>query len=381
MNRNDDDRWMTLALRDADRMLGKTAPNPAVGCVLVKENRLIGRGATQAGGRPHAEQVAIEQAKQAGHITNHYATDGATAYVTLEPCAHHGETSPCATRLIEAGIARVVIALKDPDPRVDGRGIDQLKAAGINVETGLMEAAAQTLNLGFILSRQPNPRPLITLKLATTLDGKIALKNHKSQWITNHLCRQHGHLLRARHDAILIGAGTLRMDDPELTCRIEGLEADSPRPIIVQGKNPLPESSRLLSKHNPIILYPETHDYCDQYPEQLTKIALPILQDGEVDMHPALEQLSQQGITRLLVEGGQAILTSFMRYKLVDWLVHYRAPNMIGEDGIAAIGPLGLSTLIDMPEFQPVKRLNFGEHHVDYYCMAEKLENTHGLTV
>ncbi|MDT8342945.1 MAG: bifunctional diaminohydroxyphosphoribosylaminopyrimidine deaminase/5-amino-6-(5-phosphoribosylamino)uracil reductase RibD, partial [Thermohalobaculum sp.] len=208
----DDRRWMAMALGLARRGLGRVAPNPAVAALIVAEGQLLGRGVTAPGGRPHAEALALAQAMDLGGPD---AARGATAYVTLEPCAHHGLTPPCAEALAAAGIARLVCPLSDPDPRVSGRGFVHLRAAGIAVETGLMAAEAAALNAGF-LSRITRARPHLTLKLATTLDGRIATASGESRWITGPGARLRVHALRARADAILIGAGTARADDPML---------------------------------------------------------------------------------------------------------------------------------------------------------------------
>ncbi len=202
-----DIHFMTLALRVAKRGLGRVAPNPAVGCIIVNNGKIVGRGWTQDGGRPHAEAMAIEQARGFAH-------EG-TAYVTLEPCSHHGKTPPCADALIKAGISRVVVALTDPDERVNGDGVQMLRDAGIEVSTGVCEAEALAANLGFILSKTIS-RPKVSLKMATTLDGKIASRTGNSQWITDTQARRYGHLLRARYDAIMVGVGTALADDPSL---------------------------------------------------------------------------------------------------------------------------------------------------------------------
>ena len=211
----DDLGHMRAALALARRGLGRVAPNPAVGCILVRDGIVVGRGWTQPGGRPHAETEALRRAGA--------AAAGAVAYVTLEPCAHHGSTPPCADALIAAGVSRVVVAIEDPDPRVAGRGLARLTAAGISVETGVCADEAGRLNAGF-LKRIEHGLPLVTLKLATSLDGKIATHAGESQWITGEDARARGHLLRAQTDAIMIGSGTAQIDNPLLTCRLPGLE-------------------------------------------------------------------------------------------------------------------------------------------------------------
>src|SRR5438552_18831690 len=218
--REDDIRHMRHALRLAARALGSVAPNPAVGCVIVAgDGSIVGRGCTQPGGRPHAETVALAQAGVRAR--------GATAYVTLEPCAHHGQTPPCADALAAAQLVRVVGAAVDPDPRVAGSGFARLESAGVVVTRGVLEAEARALNLGFF-RRVMQGRPLVALKIAQSADGYVADAKGNSRWITSEDARRHGHLLRARHDAILVGIGTVLADDPELTCRLPGLEQRSP---------------------------------------------------------------------------------------------------------------------------------------------------------
>ena len=219
-------RWMRAALSMARRAVGRTAPNPAVGCVIVKDGAALGRGFTQPSGRPHAETVALAQAEA---LFGPGAARGATAYVTLEPCAHHGRTPPCADALVAAGVARVVCAAGDPDPRVDGRGFARLRASGVAVETGVLAAEAEALNAGF-LSRHRRGRPWLTLKLAASLDGRIATRSGASKWITGERARARVHLMRAEHDAILVGIGTVRADDPALDVRLPGMEDRSPLP-------------------------------------------------------------------------------------------------------------------------------------------------------
>ncbi len=233
-----DARHMRHALTLSERALGSVSPNPAVGCVIVRDGIVVGRGWTQRGGRPHAEVVAL---RQAGH-----AAKGATAYVTLEPCAHIGQTPPCANALIEAGVARVVATVEDPDPRVSGRGFAMLRAAEIAVETDVLRDEAAALNAGFFL-RITKKRPLVSLKLAVSADGKIARAPGGDQWITGEEARAFGHLMRARNDAILAGIETVLADDPELTCRVPGLEDRSPLRVVLDSKLRLPMASKLCA--------------------------------------------------------------------------------------------------------------------------------------
>lgn len=341
--RSDND-YLGMALALAGRGLGNVWPNPAVGCVVAHDGLVLGRGWTQPGGRPHAETMAIEQAG-AGAM-------GATAYVSLEPCAHHGRTPPCAEALITAGVARVVIAATDPDPRVNGQGTALLRAAGIAVELP-DHAAAKALNDGFF-SKVQLGRPLVTLKLATTLDGRIAIGSGESKWITGAQARARGHMLRAEHDAILIGIGTALADDPELTCRLPGMLGLSPVPIVLDSRLRLPDESRLArgAKSNPVWLVAGP----GQQSATLDKLGVEILPaplsgSGRIDLQAALGILARRGITRLLVEGGSSVTTAFLDAGLVDRLAWFRAPGLIGDDGLAAIGELGLRALANMPRF------------------------------
>src|SRR6266446_3099076 len=230
---------MRAAIALARRGLGDVWPNPAVGCVIVRKGRVVGRGWTQPGGRPHGETVALARAG--------VAATGATAYVTLEPCCHWGKTPPCADALIAAGLRRVVVALEDPDPRVAGAGIERLRAAGIEVEVGLCAAEAAEINAGF-LQRVRLGRPLVTLKLATSLDGRIATAGGESRWITGPLARERAHLLRATHDAILVGTDTVLADDPRLTCRVPGLSRRSPVRVVIDRHLRISPGARLIAE-------------------------------------------------------------------------------------------------------------------------------------
>ena len=290
---------MAAALALGVRGRGRTAPNPNVGCVIVKDETVIGRGWTQPGGRPHAEAVALEQAGEGAR--------GATLYATLEPCAHASERGPaCADLLVEAGLARVAIALGDPDPRTDGRGAERLKTAGIEVVTGIEAEAAERSLAGF-LSRVRRGRPFITLKLAMSLDGKIALPSGESRWITGEDARAHVHLERARADMILVGRGTYAADAPKLDVRLPGLEERSPRRALLTRGEAVDGWTRLGS------------------PEAVFEL-------GDVN--------------DLLIEGGSATATAFLAADLVDRLLIYRAPILIGE-GKSSVGYIGLVSVAE----------------------------------
>lgn len=307
---------MDHALRLARRGLGNVWPNPAVGCVLVREGRIVGRGWTQPGGRPHAERMALDAAGAASR--------GATAYVTLEPCAHHGRTPPCAEALIAAGVARVVSALTDPDPRVAGRGHAMLRAAGIGVTEGVRADAAAALQRGF-LTRVTLGRPMVTLKLATSFDGRIATGSGESRWITGAPARRHVHLLRLTHDAVMVGGGTARADLPALNIRGFGAVRQPVRLVIANA--PIPDLPPEDAAHGPLWVLP------GPLPE-------------------ALAELGRRGLTRVLCEGGGQLAAGLLGAGLVDELVGYTAGVLLGGDGRAAVGPLGLQHLSDAPRFR-----------------------------
>ncbi|MFN4173386.1 MAG: bifunctional diaminohydroxyphosphoribosylaminopyrimidine deaminase/5-amino-6-(5-phosphoribosylamino)uracil reductase RibD [Pseudorhodobacter sp.] len=328
---------MDHALRLAARGLGHVWPNPAVGCVILSEGRVVGRGWTQPGGRPHAEARALAQAGEAAR--------GATAYVTLEPCAHHGQTPPCAGALAAAGVARVVSALTDPDPRVSGRGHDMLRAARIAVTEGVREAGARRLNAGFF-KRIGQGLPFVTLKLATTLDGRIATASGESRWITGPEARRMVHVMRGRHDAVMVGSGTARADDPDLGVRELGPVAQPVRILVDSGLRHASDS-RLgrLARTSPVwVMHGEGAAAAPWQATGARLFALP-LQAGHIDLRDALSALAAEGITRIFCEGGAGLGAALLRVGLVDELVMFGAGRLIGEEGRAALGPLGVSRL------------------------------------
>lgn len=348
----------------ARQALGTVAPNPAVGCILVKDGRVIGRGRTQPGGRPHAETVALQMAgPQAG---------AATAYVTLEPCNHHGATGPCSEALIAAGIARAVIACEDPDPRVAGGGIKRLAAAGVVVTTGVREAEARDINQGFFL-RITEGRPMVTLKAATSLDGRTAAHTRASKWVTGEPARARGHLLRAQHDAILVGSATARDDDPELTCRLPGLEARSPVRIVLDGRLRLSLTSRLVrtARQAPVwVMTLPTADGARRTAFQecgVEVIAVPPDSGGALDLGHALQALGKRGITRLLVEGGSRVAASFLRAGLVDRIAWFRAPMVMGGDGVPVAASFGIDAPDRAPRFERIAADPVGEDLLETY--------------
>ncbi len=340
---SEDQRHMRHALGLAARGLGRTWPNPAVGCVLVNEGVVVGRGWTQPGGRPHAETVALAQAGAAAL--------GATAYVTLEPCAHHGKTPPCVEALIASGVKRVVTALSDPDPRVSGRGHARLKQAGVAVTEGVEAEAAARLQAGFLL-RLIEGRPLVTLKLALTLDGRIALADGTSRWITGPEARRRAHRLRAEHDAVLIGAGTARTDDPDLRVRELGTTWQPVRIVVTSQLDLDPESrlARTLADAPLWLLHKEGAKGAEAWRARGAETMAISEGPGGLDPSRILTCLAERGITRLLVEGGGQMAASLLRAGLVDRIVVFSAGHLFGAEGRASIGALSRSTL-GAPEF------------------------------
>jgi len=349
---------MRAALALARRGLGTTWPNPSVGCVIVKHGVVIARGATQKGGVPHAETVALERAGN--------AAKGATAYVTLEPCNHHGKTPPCTAALIKAGISRVVVAVEDPDPRVSGRGIAALIDAGIYVETGLLAAEAENVNAGFF-SLMKQGRPLVTLKIASSLDGRIAVASRESRWITGEPSRARVHLLRATHDAVMVGSGTVLADDPELTCRLPGMGNRSPVRIIADRSLRVPLTANVAATAREVptwflVRHGISGDRRDAFKSCGVEIVdVPETEMGETDLPGALKELGKRGITRLLVEGGATIATSLLQADLVDRLCWFRAPSVIGGDGLPALTALGLEAPAHAPRFARLALETVGE--------------------
>jgi diaminohydroxyphosphoribosylaminopyrimidine deaminase/5-amino-6-(5-phosphoribosylamino)uracil reductase len=352
---------MRHALTLAERGLGTTAPNPAVGCVVVAENRVVGRGWTQRGGRPHAETMALAEA---GDVAR-----GATAYVTLEPCAHHGQTPPCANALVEAGVARVVVAVEDPDPRVSGKGIAMLRANGIDVATGVLERDAAELNAGFFLRVKEN-RPLVTLKIAQSLDGKTATVSGQSKWITGPEARRFGHLLRAKNDAILIGIETALADDPELTCRLPGLEDRSPVRIVLDTRLRLPEGAKLVrtAKQTPTIVFTVANGGGTLVASGVEIVKVARDPRGRPDVGAVLAELGRRGVTRLLVEGGAAVHAAFIDRGLADRLEVFRAPILLGGSGRNAIDALAALDLDEASRFVPMGGRKLGPDMLESFA-------------
>ncbi len=359
---------MRAALSLARRGLGGVWPNPTVGCVVVQGGIVVGRGWTQAGGRPHAETEALKRAGAAAR--------GATAYVSLEPCSHHGKTPPCADALIAAGVARVVIATGDPDPRVSGNGIAKLRAVGIAVESGLLADDADALNAGFFL-RVREGRPLVTLKIATTLDGRIATHRGESRWITGEAARARAHAMRAAHDAVLVGSGTAIADDPMLDVRLAGYEDAKRVRVIVDGRLRVPLTSKLVQTARAIPTWFFVRDDADAARAkvladcgvELVRLA-PDAASGHLAPADIAKALGARGLTRVLLEGGSHLAGAFLRAGLVDRLVRFGSGLVIGGDGVPALSPFGVDRLADAPRFSRIELAECGDDVLETWARA-----------
>jgi diaminohydroxyphosphoribosylaminopyrimidine deaminase/5-amino-6-(5-phosphoribosylamino)uracil reductase len=344
-----DRRFMQLALTLGRRGLGRTWPNPAVGAVVVRNSVIVGRGWTQAGGRPHAEPEALGRAGEAAR--------GATLYVTLEPCSHLGKSPPCTDAVIASGIARVVAAIGDPNPEVAGQGFAKLRAAGVAVDIGIGAADAAHDHAGHF-RRIRDHRPHVILKLAVSADDKIGAAGGRPVAITGEAARTRVHLLRAQCDAILVGIGTVLADDPLLTCRLPGMEARSPVRVVLDRSLRLPGGSRLAHSARQTPLWVMTSELSEAAAAArlgaagAQVIRLARTSPSGVDPHAALRALAERGITRLLMEGGSRIASSFVAADLVDeaWLL--RGPDAIGGEGVAALDALPLTALTQSSRFR-----------------------------
>jgi diaminohydroxyphosphoribosylaminopyrimidine deaminase/5-amino-6-(5-phosphoribosylamino)uracil reductase len=345
-----DQRFMQLALTLGRRGQGRTWPNPAVGAVVVKDGVIVGRGWTQPGGRPHAEPEALNRAGEAAR--------GATLYVTLEPCSHIGKSPPCADAIIAAGIARVVSAIEDPNPEVAGQGHAKLRAAGISVDIGLGAAEAARDHAGHF-RRVRDRRPHVILKLAVSSDGKIGAAGRKPVVISGEAAKARVHLLRAQCDAVLIGIGTVLSDDPLLTCRLPGMAARSPVRVVLDRNLRIPGSSRLVHSARETPLWVMTSSLAEAAAAmklgaavaQVIRIAAAATPPG-LDLPAVLRALSEKSITRLLVEGGARVASSFVAAGFVDeaWLL--RSAEPVGDDGVAALDALPLTAITRSPNFR-----------------------------
>jgi len=347
----DDARFMELALMLGRRGRGRTWPNPAVGAVLVKDGVIVGRGWTQAGGRPHAEIDALRRADEAAR--------GATLYVTLEPCSHHGKSPPCADAITAGGVARVVSALEDPNPKVVGAGHARLRAAGIEVDIGIGAEEARRDHAGHI-RRMREGRPQVTLKLAVSADGKAGAPGRRPLPITGEAVRDRVHLLRAQSDAIMVGIGTVLADDPLLTCRLPGMEKDSPVRIVLDAALRLPLSSRLVHTAGEVPVWVVCGAEAPPAAEESLQAAGVVVlrapeRQGAVDLAAMLKLVAERGITRLMVEGGPTLAAALLTADRVDEAVLFQSAKVVGADGIDALEGLPLTALTHSPRLLSVR--------------------------
>jgi len=352
---------MRHALALGRRGVGRTGRNPSVGCVIVADGVVVGRGRTQDGGRPHAEAVAL---KQAGALAK-----GATAYVTLEPCATVTDTPACAQLLIDAGVKRVVAAMQDPDARTAGNGFAKMRTAGIDVVTGVLEAEARETHAGFVLRLTEN-RPFVTLKIAQSLDGRTASASGDSKWITSGRAREFGHLLRARNDAILAGVETALADDPELTCRLPGMEKYSPLRVVLDTRLRTRPGSKLVAtaKTQPTVVFTAPDKGGDSLMSSGVEIVR-VARDagGRPDVGAVLGELAKRGVSRLLVEGGATVHASFLDRGFADALEVFTAPITLGSSGHSAIDALAALTIGEAPKFTRTLLREFGPDVLESY--------------
>ena len=354
-----DAHHMSQAVRIARRGLGLAWPNPAVGAIVVAPTgEIVGRGWTAPGGRPHAEAIALERAGS--------RAKGSTLYVTLEPCAHEGgRGAPCSRVIIAAGVGRVVIGIPDPDPRTAGRGIEQMRSAGIEVIDGVCAAQAASVTFGHLM-RVTEGRPAVTLKLAVGSDGRVPQGDGEPVWITGPEARAHGHLLRAMNDAILVGRGTVAADNPSLTCRLPGMSCRSPVRAVLDSRLRTPPDAALFDD----LMVPvwllcaagEPHPNADLLHDHGAEIVpVPVDDCGMIDVQDALETLACRGITRVLIEGGPSVADAFLDADLVDEAVIYQGANPVGEQGLAALGGDGLDRFAKNSHFTVIASRAFGE--------------------
>jgi diaminohydroxyphosphoribosylaminopyrimidine deaminase/5-amino-6-(5-phosphoribosylamino)uracil reductase len=363
----DDQRWMRLALSLGARGVGQVWPNPAVGCVLVQGSRVVGRGWTAPSGRPHAEVLAVAQAGAAAR--------GAVAYVTLEPCNHHGETGPCSEALIDAGVARVVIATRDPNKIAEG-GVARLRAAGIEVVEGVLEAEALEAHRGFFKTMRDG-LPMLTLKLATSLDGRIATASGESQWITGPEARRRVHGMRMRHDAVMVGAGTARADDPGLTVRGLGAKRQPVR-VVVSRRLDLPVDGQLArtAADVPVWLV-HGSDAPDAARVAWAKAGARLLETatgpgGQIELRAALTRLAAAGLTRVFCEGGGSLAASLLSADLVDVLAVFEGGLTLGAEGIPSVGAMGIATLAEAPKFTLQRVEQVGTDSLAHWVRSER---------
>ena len=358
-----DTRFMALALTLGRRGLGNAWPNPAVGAVVVKDGVVVGRGWTQPGGRPHAEVEALGRAGEAAR--------GATLYATLEPCSHHGKTPPCVDAIMAAGIARVVSSLEDPNPKIAGQGHAQLRAAGVAVTLGICAGESRRAHAGHI-RRVRDGRPHVTLKLAVSADGKAGLAGRRPAVITGDAVRQRVHLMRAMNDAVVTGIGTVLSDDPQLTCRLPGMEHRSPVRVVLDSGLRQPPASRLASSAARTLDWTFASQTAPQDKERtLADLGVEILRvpgaNGRLDLDAVLRGLSGRGITRVMVEAGPILSAAFLAADLVDEAALFRSPNALGAEAIDALDGLPLTALTRAPGLKLVGSERIGPDTLDLF--------------
>lgn len=355
---NSDAFWMRRALRLARKAIGWTSPNPPVGAVIVKGNSLIAEGYHEGAGKPHAEAVALAKAGE--------KAEGATLYVTLEPCDHYGRTPPCTQAIIAAKVQRVVVGTVDPNPIVNGRGIARLKAAGIEVTVGVLEEEAKELIAPFakfITQRIP----FITLKLAMSADGKIATRTRESKWLTGELARRYAHKLRHEHDAVMVGVGTVLTDDPQLNVRLVKGKVKQPIRVVVDSQARTPPTAKVIRSADTPCIIAVTEKAPNERVEALRRAGaevwqLPSDSNGQVDLRELLKQLAERDIVSVLVEGGSELSGSFVKQGLVDRVILFIAPLLIGgRNAVPAIGGEGVDKLTDALRLTKIRLRRLGE--------------------
>ncbi len=349
---------MRAAINMARRGIGRTAENPSVGCVIVKDGTVIARSRTADGGRPHAEPQAIDRAGD--------KAIGATLYVTLEPCANHGKTPPCVDAVIKSGVKRVVIGMTDPNPETNGASVQRLKNAGLEAVTDILKSECEDIHRGFI-SRITRARPYVTLKCAATIDGKIACASGESKWITGINARRHVHALRSKHDAIMVGIHTALHDDPMLNARLDGLNHTITR-IVMDRELRINPDSRLVQSANqfPLLVLHENGN-----PDSLIKAGAQTIKTDCGNIPAVLKLLAQQGINNLMIEGGAKLQSSFLKAGCFDEILLYRAPTLLGEPAKSVVSDLNIDTLAKRLDLHRIAYRSLGEDTLEIYKNKE----------
>ncbi|PIV24768.1 MAG: riboflavin biosynthesis protein RibD [Deltaproteobacteria bacterium CG_4_8_14_3_um_filter_45_9] len=351
----DDERWMKRALHLAEKGKGRTSPNPMVGAILVKDGKMVGEGHHAKAGEAHAEIVALQQAGE--------EAEGAILYLNLEPCTHYGKTPPCVPQVIEAGVKRVVIGMEDPNPLVKGKGIEILRKAGLDVEVGILEKECRRLNEAFckyILKKEP----FVVLKVAATLDGKMATRNGDSKWISGEASRRFVHKLRDQVDGVLVGIGTVLKDNPMLTARIRG--GRDPYRIVLDSRLKIPEEAKVIGTSPSKAIIASTELAPKDKIEKLEKRGVQILildsKEGRVNLKSCLSKLGEMGMMNLLVEGGSQVNGSFLDEGVIDKLLLFLSPKLIGDQqALGIFGGKGASNLQKATALKEIKAKRIGE--------------------